>query len=291
MCPFEQSQIRLSLFCGLGIKTSDAVTFIQKYTKRKLKQQRIKGNRWHKSKVLCQGRLSLRAGDTKGCFVHLNKTQTWNLTTWDENGWLMTWIDVFTLQKWYRTVSHWTDTLVQINIDASSHPRGEQKCRSLPEKVFIHKRPTFLQSITFMSKLMTYFFCLHIICCHSVTWLLVPFVSFCLQVLRYLLPASRLPEQNDAHASGSDDRRVLGYSHLHLFPAHHAGLEQHRHRPPGERCSACACWCAWKFPAEFRLDGAKLILHSQDIKASDGNSLLLSGDGVAWRGGKETRKK
>lgn len=48
-------------------------------------------------------------------------------------------IHVFTLQKWYWTVSHWTDTLIQININASSHPRGEQKCCSLLRKVFIHK--------------------------------------------------------------------------------------------------------------------------------------------------------
>lgn len=57
---------------------------------------------------------------------------------------------------------------------------------------------------------------------------------FVLQVLRDLLPASGLPEQNDANASVSDDRRLLGHSHLHLIPAHHAGLEQHRHSRPGE---------------------------------------------------------
>lgn len=55
-----------------------------------------------------------------------------------------------------------------------------------------------------------------------------------LQVLRYLLPAAGLPEQNDAHASDFNDRWLLGHSHFHLFPAHHAGLEQHRYRPPGE---------------------------------------------------------
>lgn len=55
-----------------------------------------------------------------------------------------------------------------------------------------------------------------------------------LQVLRYLLPAAGVPEQDDAHARGSDDRQLLGDSRLHLLPAHHAGLEQHRHRPPGE---------------------------------------------------------
>ena len=64
-----------------------------------------------------------------------------------------------------------------------------------------------------------------------------PISVVCLQVLRYLLPASGVPEQNDTHASGSDDWRLLGYSHIHLFPAHHAGLEQHWHRPPGEYCS------------------------------------------------------
>lgn len=59
-----------------------------------------------------------------------------------------------------------------------------------------------------------------------------------LQVLRYLLPASGLPEQNDAHASGFNDGWLLGHSHVHLLPAHHAGLEQHRHRPRGESASS-----------------------------------------------------
>lgn len=56
-------------------------------------------------------------------------------------------------------------------------------------------------------------------------WESHPISIVCLQVLRYLLPASGLSEQNDAHASGSNDRWLLGYSHLHLISAHHAGLE------------------------------------------------------------------
>lgn len=62
-----------------------------------------------------------------------------------------------------------------------------------------------------------------------------------LQVLRYLLPAFGLPEQNDANASGSDDRWLLGHSHFHLLPSHHAGLEQHWHWPVGEFYSVCFC--------------------------------------------------
>lgn len=103
-----------------------------------------------------------------------------------------------------------------------------------------------------------------------------------LKVLRYLLPASGLPEQNDAHASLSDDRRLLGYSHLHLLPAHHAGLEQHRHRQPGESCSVCVLVLCG--------GGAKNTLHLQrKLKfmitlQTNFKTLLLFRDGVAGRG-------
>ncbi|XP_061643194.1 uncharacterized protein htr4 isoform X2 [Phyllopteryx taeniolatus] len=57
------------------------------------------------------------------------------------------------------------------------------------------------------------------------------------QVLRHLLPASGVPQQDDAHARGADDRRLLGDPHLHLLPAHHARMERHRHRPRDRRAS------------------------------------------------------
>lgn len=53
------------------------------------------------------------------------------------------------------------------------------------------------------------------------------------QVLRHLLPAPCVSEQNDPDASGADDWWLLGHPHLHLLPTYHAGLEQHRHQPPG----------------------------------------------------------